>query len=120
MRSRVVCGVGETMATVRPTRVLTRVDLPALGRPTIATKPDLNAMKKNCTPIRASRQFWITRRKRRLWERGGHEHEEPFADSLRGLRSEYRRNRVFRRCEERGQRCHSADRQQSLRLHAPR
>src|ERR1700746_2523029 len=51
MRFRVVCGFGETIATLRPTRVLTSVDLPALGRPTIATKPDLNGMKLNCTPM---------------------------------------------------------------------
>src|SRR5271156_2321435 len=44
MRLRVVCGLGETMATFWPTRVLTSVDLPALGRPTIATKPDLKGM----------------------------------------------------------------------------
>src|ERR1700722_10589126 len=45
MRLRVVWGLGETMATFWPTRVLTRVDLPALGRPTIATKPDLKGME---------------------------------------------------------------------------
>src|SRR5579884_4534405 len=43
MRLRVVCGLGETMATFRPTSVFTRVDLPAFGRPTIAMNPDLNA-----------------------------------------------------------------------------
>src|ERR1700678_3519964 len=50
MRLRVVCGFGETIATFWPTSVFTRVDLPALGRPTIATKPDLNAIGCNdCT-----------------------------------------------------------------------
>src|ERR1700751_2195651 len=51
MRLRVVCGLGEKIAALRPTRVLTNRDLPALGRPTIATKPDLNGMKLNCTPM---------------------------------------------------------------------
>src|SRR6202021_3541915 len=46
MRLRGVWGLGETMATFWPTRVLTRVDLPALGRPTIATKPDLKGMEE--------------------------------------------------------------------------
>src|SRR5271170_1922610 len=45
MRLRVVCGLGETMATLRPTSLLTSVDLPALGRPTMATNPDLNGMQ---------------------------------------------------------------------------
>jgi len=46
MRLRVVWGLGETMATFWPTRVLTSVDLPALGRPTIATKPDWKGMEE--------------------------------------------------------------------------
>jgi hypothetical protein len=46
MRLRVVWGLGETMATFWPTSVLTSVDLPALGRPTIATKPDLKGMEE--------------------------------------------------------------------------
>ena len=36
---RVVCGRSEVMATLRPTRALVRVDLPALGRPTRQTNP---------------------------------------------------------------------------------
>src|SRR5271170_6193714 len=44
MRFRVVCGFGETIETLRPTSVFTSVDLPAFGRPTIATNPDLKAM----------------------------------------------------------------------------
>src|SRR5208282_1137145 len=44
MRLRVVCGLGDTIATLRPTSVFTSVDLPAFGRPTIATNPDLKAM----------------------------------------------------------------------------
>ena len=37
---RVVCGLSETIATLRPTIALTSVDLPTLGRPASATKPD--------------------------------------------------------------------------------
>src|SRR5581483_1435795 len=39
MRRRVVCGRGVTIATFCPTRQLSRVDLPTLGRPPRATKP---------------------------------------------------------------------------------
>src|SRR5579859_1586061 len=39
MRLRVVCGFDVTMATFWPTRRLSKVDLPAFGRPTMATKP---------------------------------------------------------------------------------
>ena len=38
---RVVCGLGETMATFSPTRALSRVDLPTLGRPIIEIIPHL-------------------------------------------------------------------------------
>ena len=38
-RRRVVWTLGETMETLAPTRRLSRVDLPALGAPMIATKP---------------------------------------------------------------------------------
>ena len=38
-RMRVVCTLGETMLTFEPTSALTSVDLPALGAPTMATKP---------------------------------------------------------------------------------
>ena len=37
--ARVVCGRGLTMATGSPTRALSRVDLPTLGRPARATVP---------------------------------------------------------------------------------
>src|ERR671919_482132 len=40
MRLRVVCGLGETMATFWPRMRLSSVDLPALGRPTRATIPN--------------------------------------------------------------------------------
>ena len=36
---RVVCGLLEVMTTFSPTSALVRVDLPAFGRPTKATKP---------------------------------------------------------------------------------
>ena len=36
---RVVCGLSETIATFRPTRPFTSVDLPTFGRPASATKP---------------------------------------------------------------------------------
>src|SRR2546425_11236553 len=44
MRLRVVCGRGETIATLRPTSWFTSVDLPTFGRPRIATKPERNSM----------------------------------------------------------------------------
>ena len=37
---RVVCGLSETIASFWPSRALSRVDLPTLGRPTSATSPD--------------------------------------------------------------------------------
>src|SRR4051794_18907043 len=37
---RVVCGLSETIATLCPTIALTSVDLPTLGRPASATKPE--------------------------------------------------------------------------------
>ncbi len=37
---RVVCGLSDTIATLWPTIALTSVDLPTLGRPASATKPD--------------------------------------------------------------------------------
>src|ERR1700751_2058049 len=94
MRLRVVCGFGETMATLRPTRVLTSVDLPALGRPTIATKPDLNGMKLNCTPMSGClRRFTPTRTMQRRQGHGALALAGLCADWLRALRSERRRNR---------------------------
>ena len=40
IRCRVVCGLSETMLTLRPQIVLTSDDLPTFGRPTKATKPE--------------------------------------------------------------------------------
>src|ERR1700684_3035063 len=37
--ARVVCTLRETIVTLEPTRALTRVDLPTLGAPISATKP---------------------------------------------------------------------------------
>src|SRR5271157_5741907 len=42
MEVRVVCGLSATIATFRPTNAFSNVDLPALGRPTKETNPDLN------------------------------------------------------------------------------
>src|SRR5579862_2384302 len=39
MRLRVVCGLRVTIATFSPTRAFSSVDLPALGRPMMETKP---------------------------------------------------------------------------------
>ncbi|CSB66088.1 Uncharacterised protein [Vibrio cholerae] len=39
MRWRVVCGLREVIEIFCPNRLLSRVDLPTFGRPTIATKP---------------------------------------------------------------------------------
>ena len=39
MRRRVVCATGLVMASFSPMMALSSVDLPALGRPTSATKP---------------------------------------------------------------------------------
>ena len=47
MRLRVVCGLSETIATFSPTRALTSVDLPALGRPTTATEPARNTVRRS-------------------------------------------------------------------------
>jgi hypothetical protein len=43
MRVLVVCGLSETIAIFSPISRLSSVDLPALGRPTIDTKPDFIA-----------------------------------------------------------------------------
>jgi hypothetical protein len=36
----VVCGLGVTMASFSPTSLFSSVDLPALGRPMMETKPE--------------------------------------------------------------------------------
>ncbi len=47
MRLRVVCATGDTMATLCPTSAFSNVDLPAFGRPTMATNPDLKLMRRD-------------------------------------------------------------------------
>src|SRR5205085_4274102 len=42
MRLRVVCGLCVTMAIFSPTSAFSSVDLPALGRPMMETKPERN------------------------------------------------------------------------------
>ena len=44
MRLRVVCGLAVTMATFSPVRALSKVLLPTLGRPRMATNPDFKAV----------------------------------------------------------------------------
>src|SRR5215475_12483320 len=46
MRVRVVCGFDDTAAICSPTSALSKVDLPALGRPMRAAKPDLYSSKE--------------------------------------------------------------------------
>ena len=54
MRLRVVCGVGLTMASFSPTMRLSSVDLPTLGRPTIATVPATGRATPSRRPLSAS------------------------------------------------------------------
>jgi len=42
MRLRVVCGLAVTIDILSPIVALKNVDLPTLGRPMMAMKPDLN------------------------------------------------------------------------------
>ena len=44
MRLRVVCGLGLMMASFSPTNAFSSVDLPALGRPRMQTKPEWKDM----------------------------------------------------------------------------
>lgn len=41
---RVVCGFGETMASLVPMSALNNVDLPTLGRPSMLTEPVLEVV----------------------------------------------------------------------------
>jgi hypothetical protein len=62
-RWRVVCGRLVTMLTLRPTSALTSVDLPTLGRPTTATKPQRNlAHSSSCASIDAAAACSAARR----------------------------------------------------------
>ncbi len=49
-RCRVVCGFFEVMLIRAPTSALSSVDLPTLGRPTIATWPQRNARPEAASP----------------------------------------------------------------------
>src|SRR3954447_16140287 len=84
IRRLVVCGLSEVIATLPPASAFTSVDLPTLGRPATATKPDFNE---------ASR-----RRSRRRMERSGRRPR-----SLRGLefsKLERRREQLFGRARD--------------------
>src|ERR1700722_8258267 len=93
MRFRVVCGLEVTIAIFCPTSRLTKVLLPALGRPTIATNPDLCA-----APVFVSRLSLMA---------GSHASRCPSlfessletlsADWLRALRIEIPASRISRR-----------------------
>src|SRR5271170_85260 len=50
MRVRVVCGLAVTIATFSPIRALSRVDLPALGRPRMDTNPDFKTETSPSSP----------------------------------------------------------------------
>ena len=60
MSARVVCTLRETMVTLEPTSALSKVDLPALGAPISATKPQrvsgvgYPSMWSTATPTRVS------------------------------------------------------------------
>src|SRR5579859_6664519 len=90
MRLRVVWGFDVTMATFWPTRRLSKVDLPAFGRPTMATKParfadlvsavigfirkrpDYAFLRREVFSVSAERQFFARAVSRLLsgWRRG--------------------------------------------------
>src|SRR5699024_1060168 len=51
---RVVCGLVDVIATFSPTRALVSVDLPTLGRPTRATKPERCTARRLPSPAVAA------------------------------------------------------------------
>src|SRR4051812_35625502 len=57
MRVRVVCGLCVTIASFWPRRALSNVDLPALGRPMMETKPERNAIVSYYAPWAAFRSL---------------------------------------------------------------
>ena len=76
MSARVVCTLCETIVTLEPTSVLSRVDLPALGAPIRATKPQrVLSIGRSCVRHQACRPrhrhapTWRRRRtvRRRVW-----------------------------------------------------
>src|SRR3972149_3228417 len=56
---RVVCGQGETAAIFVPNKALINVDLPTLGRPMTATKPDLKSFGKDSMSLFYQRKLVI-------------------------------------------------------------
>src|SRR6476660_8774974 len=85
---RVVCAWRAVMATFSPTSALSSVDLPALGRPTIDTKP--------------ARCFTLPRQPETEWERGRCELLLPGAHCQRGLQCGCHVAPRSRRLAERG------------------
>ena len=67
MRWRVVLGRADVIDTLVPTIRLTSVDLPTLGRPTTATKPERTAQP----PLREASPRWSVRRRAGLGGLGG-------------------------------------------------
>jgi len=53
MRLRVVWGLRVTMASFSPTSAFSSVDLPALGRPMMETKPERNAISPDLSGLEA-------------------------------------------------------------------
>ena len=62
MRRRVVCGWSLTMLTLRPTSAFTSVDLPTLGRPNTATKPERKLARGLLAPVAPSGARTLRRR----------------------------------------------------------
>src|SRR5258708_5020268 len=72
MRLRVVCGLGLMMANFSPTNAFSKVDLPALGRPRMQTKPERKDIKwcgNDYISLLALLRWWRCARVRRavLW-----------------------------------------------------
>src|SRR6201995_1815614 len=55
--ARVVCTLRETIVTLEPTRALTSVDLPTLGAPISATKPQAVAIEDSAVIATAADAF---------------------------------------------------------------
>src|SRR4029450_7768601 len=62
IKARVVCTLRETMVTLDPTSALTSVDLPTLGAPISATKPQRvaagGATSPSISPSMSCWSFW--------------------------------------------------------------
>src|SRR5207248_2789773 len=84
IRDRVVCGLGETIATFCWTSLLRSVDLPTLGLPTMAAKP------ARCAPPASFKGSFRRGRSRRAAARVGpflaaHGEPDEVGDGLRRL-----------------------------------